>query len=107
MSPDTLLLPPAFSFGRYIFVSGRFGVRLRTYRRVRRELAPGRAKYTQSINRRFVRWVYFALKRRGLKNLLSASTYSIHMESWAYPPLFTARIREFSLLSKIFFNLPV
>ena len=63
----------------YAIVSGYLGIRLRTHCRIRHKhkcvsickdshavLCPLQGRNTQSTNRRFVRWVYFALKRRGL-----------------------------------------
>ena len=63
----------------FAIVNGHLGVRLRTICRIRHNhkcvsickdshavLCPLQGRNTQSTNRRFVRWVYFALKRRGL-----------------------------------------
>lgn len=63
----------------YAIVSGCIGIRLRTHCRIRHGhkcdsickgsyagLCPLQGRNTQSTNLRFVRWVYFALKRRGL-----------------------------------------
>lgn len=65
--------------GDYAIVSGHIGVRLRTHCRIRHghkcdsickgsyaDLCPLQGRNTQSTNRRFVRWMYFAFKRRGL-----------------------------------------
>lgn len=54
-----------FPGSRRFTVSRCIGTCLRTHPPIG-GTAPGRAKYTQSINQRFVRWVYFALNRRGL-----------------------------------------
>ena len=63
----------------FAIVSGCLGIRLRTHCRIRHKhkcvcickdshavLCPLQGRNTQSTNLRFVRWVYFALKRRGL-----------------------------------------
>ena len=62
-------------------VSGHIGVRLRTHRRFRRNSSM-QSRNTQSTKRSFVRWVYFALKRRGLvKNLSSVQKEKSHISS--------------------------
>ena len=74
----------------FVIVSGCLGIRLRTHCRIRHNhkcvsickdshavLCPLQGRNTQSTNLRFVRWVYFALKRRGLVSVVRFCHYTL------------------------------